>query len=112
MRVELKIPTDRAYAERLFDCYDIIKDLDDKQSVRLRKFIIEECRRLRAKYNGNRRIDLEAVIEMEDNTPMEKPLYQNTRMDKYKVARFDPNIDDTVDRVAKIIRSSKSNGQD
>lgn len=110
MKVELRIPTDRAYAERLFDCYDIIKDKDDHKSKRLRSFIIEECRRLRAKYDGNPRVDLEAIIEHEDNSPMEKPLYQNTKLDKYKVARFDPTADATVDRVAKLIRS-RDNGQ-
>ena len=107
MKVELKIPTDRVYVERLFDCLDIIEGSTDHKHLRLRKFIIEEFQRIRAKYNGNPRIDLEAIIEQEDNSPMEKPLYQNTRLDKYKVARFDQSLDNALDKVAKIIRSRK-----
>ena len=107
MRVELTIPTDRVYVKRLFDCLDKIEGRTDCKHQRLRDFIIDEFRRIRAKYNGNERIDLEAIIEQEDNSPMEKPLYQNTRLDKYKVARFDQSLDNALDKVAKIIRSRK-----
>ena len=107
MKVELTIPADRVYVERLFDCLDKIEGDTDYKMIRLRKFIIEEFRRIRAKYNGNPRVDFEAVIEREDNSPMEKPLYQNTKLDKYKVARFDQSLDNALDKVAKIIRSRK-----
>jgi hypothetical protein len=42
---------------------------------------------------------------------MEKPLYQNTKLDKYKVARFDLSEDTGVDKAARIIRG-KNNEQD
>jgi hypothetical protein len=111
MRFELTIPTDKAYVERLFDCLDKIEGQDDYKSRRLRSFIIDEFRQLRAKYNANPRIDFDAVIEAEDNRPLEKPLYQNTKLDKYKVARFDLSEDTGVDKAARIIRG-KNNEQD
>lgn len=107
MKVELTIPTDRVYVERLFNCLDKIEGRTDHKHLRLRAFIFDEFRRIRAKYNGNERIDFEAIIEQEDNSPMEKPLYQNTRLDKYNVARFDQSLDNALDKVAKIIRSRK-----
>lgn len=111
MQFELTIPTDKAYVERLFMVLDSIEGKTDAKSRRMHDFIIWEFRKLRAKYNANPRIDLEAVIEAEDNSPLEKPLYQNTRLDKYKVARFDLSEDTTTDKVARIIRG-KSNGND
>jgi len=107
MQIEITIPTDRAYVERLFDCLDKIEGSTEHKEIRLRKFIIEEFRRIRAKYNGNPKVDLEALIEKEDSLPMEKPVYQNTKLDKDKVARFDQTLDDALDKVAKIIRSRK-----
>lgn len=114
MQFELTIPTDKAYVERLFDCLDHIEAQEEQtpKLKRLRSFIIDEFRRLRAKYNANPRIDFEAIIEAEDNSPQEKPLYQNTKLDKYRVARFDTDaLDPHIDRVAKIIRGKK-NGDD
>ena len=107
MKVELTIPSDRVYVERLFDCLEKIEGSTDYKMILLRKFIIEEFRRIRAKYNGNPRVDYEALIEKEDNSPVEKPVYQNTKLDKYKVARFDQTLDDALDKVAKIIRNRK-----
>ena len=108
MKVELKIPADRVYVERLFDCLDVIEGSTDHKHLRLRKFIMEEFRRIRAKYDGNPRLDFEAIIEQELSTPMEKPLYVNTKMDKLKVARFDPKLETAVDKVARIIREKKN----
>jgi hypothetical protein len=107
MRVELTIPTDRAYVERLFDCLDKIEGRTDAKHRHLRNFIMDEFRRIRAKYNGNPRLNLEAIIEREDNSPMEKLVYQNSRLDKCRVARFDQSIDNALDKVAKIIQSRK-----
>jgi len=108
MQVELRIPSDRAYVERLFNCLDIIEGSDNPKHKQLRKFIIEEFRRIRAKYNGNPRLDLESIIEKELSTPMEKPLYVNTKLDKLKVARFDPRLETAIDKVARIIREKKN----
>ena len=108
MKVELKIPSDRVYVERLFTCLEVIEGSTDPKDLRLRKFIMEEFRRIRAKYNGNQRLDFEAIIEQELNSPMEKPLYVNTKMDKLKVARFDPNLETAVDKVARIIRAKRN----
>ena len=111
MRFEITIPTDKVYVERLFDVLEHIGDKKDAKNRRLRAFVIEEFRRIRAKYNANPRVDFEALIEAEDNSPMEKPLYQNTRLDKYKVARFDATEDNSVDKVARLIRA-KNNEQE
>lgn len=110
MRIEITIPADKKYVERLFDCLDHIesKEVMDNKSKRLRTFIMEEFRRIRAKYNGNKRLDMEAIIEKELSSPMERPLYVNTKLDKLKVARFDPKLENTVDRVARIIREKKN----
>ena len=42
------------------------------------------------------------------STPVERPLYVNTKLDKLKVARFDPKLETAVDRVARIIREKKN----
>ena len=108
MRVEITIPRDRQYVERLFQCLDYIESDPTPKNLRLRKFIMGEFREIRAKYNGNPRLDFEAIIEQELNTPVEKPVYVNTRMDKMKVARFDPKLETAVDKVARIIRAKKN----
>jgi hypothetical protein len=108
MRIEITIPSDKKYVERLFECLDKIEGDTSHKSVRLRKFIIEEFRKIRAKYNGNQRVDMEAIIKAELERPLERPVYQNTKLDKYRVKRFDTSIDDAMDKIAKIIRSKKS----
>ncbi len=108
MKIEITIPKDRQYVERLFDALDIIEGSEKHEDVRLRKFIIEEFRYMRAKYNGNKKINIEAIIEAELNSPLERPVYQNTKLDKYRVKRFDTSIDDAIDKIAKIIRKKKS----
>lgn len=108
MKVELTIPADRVYVERLFDCLDAIEGSVNHKNERLRKFIFEEFRRIRAKYNGNARLDFEAIIEKELTTPIEKPLYVNTKLDRLKVSRFDPKLETAVDKVARIIRERKN----
>ena len=42
MKVELKIPADRVYVERLFDCLDFIEGSTDHKHLGLRKLIMEE----------------------------------------------------------------------
>lgn len=109
MRVELTIPTDKVYVERLFQCLDHVGDNPSTaRDRRFRAFIIEEFRRIRAKYNGNPRIDMEAVIEAEDTNPLEKPLYQNTKLDKLRVGRLDQSLETHIDKVARIIRNRKN----
>ena len=108
MKIEIKIPSDRAYVERLFDCLDIIEGKGEHENVRLRKFIMSEFRRIRAKYDGNPRIDMEAIIEAELNRPLERPVYQNTKLDKYRVRRYDNTIDNAMDKIAKIIRKKQN----
>jgi len=108
MQIEIKIPSDKRYVERLFDCLDIIEGDPTPKNIRLRAFIMEEFRHIRAKYNGNPRIDFEAIIEKELSSPMEKPVYINTKLDKLKVARFDPQMENAIDRVARIIRAKKN----
>lgn len=109
MQIEITSSIDRVYVERLFDCLDHIdKEEPTHKNKRLRVWIIEEFRRIRAKYNGNQRLDMEAIIEKELSTPVERPLYVNTKLDKLKVARFDPKLENTVDRVARIIREKKN----
>lgn len=108
MKIEITVPTDKAYVERLFDCLDIIEGDTSHSSVRLREFIISEFREIRAKYNGNPRVNMEAILEAEFNRPVERPVYQNTKLDKYRVKRFDTSIDDALDKIAKIIRSKKN----
>jgi hypothetical protein len=108
MRFELTIPADKVYVERLFQCLDHIEGKTDRKSLRLRSFIIDEFRHIRAKYNANPRVDFEALIEAEDNRPLEKPLYQNTKLDKYKVARFNLGEDTSVDKAARMIRGKNN----
>lgn len=111
MRIEITVPSDRTYVERLFDCLEHIeKETPTLKSKRLRDWIFEEFRRIRAKYNGNPRLDMEAIIEKELSSPVERPLYVNTKLDKLKVARFDPKLETTVDRVARMIRE-KNDGR-
>lgn len=100
------VPQDEMYLWRLKQAY-----FSDKADHRMKKFILEEVKQLRAKYCCDKKVDYEAIIEKECNTPVERPLYQNTKLDKLKVARFDKEADTTLDRVAKLIRA-KSNGQD
>ena len=107
MKIEITIPKDKKYVERLFDALDKIEGSEKHSDIRLRKFIIEEFRHMRAKYHGNKKINIEAIIEAELSNPLERPVYQNTKLDKYRVKRFDTSIDDALDKIAKIIRNKK-----
>jgi hypothetical protein len=108
MKIEITIPKDRKYVERLFDALDKIEGSEKHEHVRLRKFIIEEFRHIRAKYHGNKKIDAESLIGVDLMAPLERPVYQNTKLDKYRVKRFETSIDDSIDSIARIIRRKKS----
>ena len=108
MKIEITIPEDRKYVERLFDALDKIEGSEKQEDIRLRKFIIEEFRHMRAKYHGDRRIDTDSLIGTDLMRPLERPVYQNTKLDKYRVKRFDTSLDDAIDSIARIIRKKKS----